>query len=474
MTDATASYPTNGTLSSTQKSGAISRLPRPLGQFLRWWTNELSEAASPLIEKYWVDHANKLTVTLDDTGALPTNVKLSGKDIRLILSRASVLQKTVSYPAAIEENLQEVIANDIDRQTPFTATQVYIASRIARRFEGADGVARVEVDITVALKKIVDAATARVREGNGRVVSLGIAADTFHTELLPESERPARRLSTLQKVNIGLLALLLVLITVAIVVPIFMKRSDVKLLAPMVDKARLEAESTRKVEAEFQRLQREYQVAANKKYANYQVVDILEDVTRISPDTTWLQVFELKTAPLAAKNSANAGKPQIREIKLEGEAASAAKMIELLEQSKFLQNTTQRAQTTRGAQPNTEFFRLSTEVKPRLAPPLVDLLALPEKPAAVIPAPIATTPTATVSPTPTSPPPMTDKNAKGSVGKEVTKNGAVILPLPPTPSSATPAATIPPPANASASPPMPSSVPMPLPPPPPTKPMVKP
>jgi general secretion pathway protein L len=473
MTDATATFPAKGPLSSAQKSGATSRLPRPLGQFLRWWVRELRDAASPLIEKYWVDHANKLTVALDETGALPPNVKLNGKDVRLLLSSISVLQKTVSYPAAIEENLQEVIANDIDRQTPFTATQVYIASRIARRFEGADGVARVEVDITVALKKMVDAATDRVREGGGRVVSLGIAEDTFHIELLPESARPARRLSALQRVNIGLLALLCLLITVAIVVPIFMKRSDVKLLAPMVDKAKFEAESTRKIEAEFQRLQREYQVAANKKYASYQVIDILEDVTRISPDTTWLQVFELKTAPLAAKNSANAGKPPIREIKLEGEAASAAKMIELLEQSKFLQNTTQRAQTTRGAQPNTEFFRLSTEVKPRPAPGLVDLLALPEKPAVVAaPVPATPNPIATVSPTPSATP-MPDKNAKGNVGKEVTKNGAVILPLPaaPAPSPVPAPAPISPPANLTQPPPMPAPQ---TPPAPPTKSMVKP
>jgi len=465
MTEATAIYPSNGHPNSVPKSAAKSRLPRPLGQFWRWWTGELRQVASPLIEKYWVDHANKLTIALDDTGTLPANVKLNGKDIRLILSRASVLQKAVSYPAAIEENLQEVIHNDIDRQTPFSATQVYIASRVARRFEGADGVSRVEVDITVALKKMVDSTTARVRESGGRVVSLAIAEDTFHTELLPESERPARRFSTLQKINIGLSALLCTLITAAIVAPIFMKRSDVKLIMPMVDKARLEAESTRKVEAEFQRLQREYQVAVNKKYANYQVIDILEDLTRISPDTTWLQVFELKTAPPAAKNSANAGKPQIREIKLEGEAASAAKMIELLEQSNFLQNTTQRAQTTRGAQPNTEFFRLSTEVKPRVAPALLDLFGLPEKPTSpVVPAAsTSTAPVATVSPAlgPPSPPATSDKNAKlgANASKDVTKNGATILPLPQAPSAA--------PISALTPAPSPAIVPM-------TKPMVKP
>ncbi len=446
MSEMSTTYPANSAQSGTPKSALTSagksRLPRPLVQFWRWWMRELGDLASPLIDAYWVDHANKLTVALDDTGALPASIKLSGKDIRLILSRGSVLQKTVSYPAAIEENLHEVILNDIDRQTPFTAAQVYIANRIARRFEGADGVARVEVDITVALKKMVDQATVHISQSGGHVISLGVAGDTNHTELLPESARPARRLSTLQKINIGLLLTLCVLITVAIVVPIFMKRSDVKLLAPMVDKARLEAESTRKVEAEFQRLQQEYQVAANKKYANYQVVDIIDDVTRISPDTTWLQVFELKTAPLAAKNSANAGKPQIREIKLEGEAVSAAKMIELLEQSRFLQNTTQRAQTTRGTQPNTEFFRLSTEVKPRVLPALVDLLALPEKPAAIEKTPT----TATVSTSPPSPTTTADQNGKPNtkdaskepgkgVIKDLTKNGATILPLPSVPTS---------------------------------------
>lgn len=410
-----------------------SRLPRPLGEAWRWWCAELAPMFAPSIDKYWADHENKLTLALDEHGALPVSLstaKISGKEIKLLLAPASVLEKIVTYPAQVEENLTDVVENDIDRQTPFTASQVYVAHRLVRRHEGSDGVARVDVAITVARKKMLDQAIDAVHLSGGRVVSVGVANDLHHAELLPESARPARRLSTLQKINLSLFVSLIGLIVVAVVAPIWMKRSDVMVLNPLVGDARLAAESTRKIEAEYQRLQQENAVAVNKKYANYQVIDILDDLTKRSPDTTWLQVFELKTLPLAAaaKNSATAAKPAVREIRLEGEAASAAKMIELIEQSPYLQNTTQRAQTTRGAQPNTEFFRLSTEIKPRVAPTLVDLLAPPETLSPPPPAPsVAVTsgaplPIAIVTPVPSAPPtPSYEKNDK-SLTKDARKD----------------------------------------------------
>jgi general secretion pathway protein L len=411
--NAGASSKTNATnTTNTISRDFATRLPRPLSQLWRWWGGELRPVFSPLIDKYWVDHANMISVAVEINSAgatLPANVRLSGKDVRILLPAESVLHKTVNYPEAVEENLAEVVMNDLDRQTPFTPAQVYLANRLIRRFDGADGVARIDVALSIAMKKVADAAIAKVVEAGGRVYSLGFVNDQFQTELLPESARPARRLSQLQKMNIALLVLLCVLVAVAIVAPIVMKRNDVKMLTPLVEKARSEAEATRKVEAEFQRLQAEYLAAVGKKYANYQVIDILEDLTRLSPDTTWMQSFELKTAPAQKATGNAAAKPPIREIKLEGEATSAAKMIELIEQSRFLQNTTQRAQTNRGAQPNTEFFRLSTEVKPRVAPELADLLAPEPAPAPPTAsptpppsaAPLATPPTAVVSPTPT-------------------------------------------------------------------------
>ena len=211
----------------------------------------------------------------------------------------------------------------------------------------------------------------------------------------------ARRLTTLQKVNIGLLLALVASILAAMVVPTLLTRSHINTMTPLVEKARVEAEATRKVESEFQRHQQQYQYAAGKKYAAFPAIDVVEELTKLSPDTTWLQSFEMKLVPASKGSTA---KPATREIQLIGEAASASKMIELLEQSSLLQNTTQRAQTTRGSQPNTERFQIATEVKPRTAPEMIDLLAAVEKPVVIVPSVPPPSPSSSSQAAPMAPP----------------------------------------------------------------------
>ena len=354
------------------------RAPRFFAPFWRWWSAELTTIFTPLIDKYWVDRANTVTLILAANGEMPAVARLDGRDVRILLATDAVLQKIASYPGAVEENLDEVLVNDLDRQTPFTPEQVYLAHRVVQRFDGADGVAKVDVALTMVLRRVVDGALQGVRSAGGRVYSLGVVGDQHHIELLPTNDRPARRLTTLQKVNLGLLLAVVVSVLAALVVPTLLTRSHINAMTPLVEKARVEAEATRKIESEYQRLQQQYQIAAGKKYAAFPAIDIVEELTKLSPDTTWLQSFEMKLVP-ATKGST--GKPATREIQMIGEAASASKMIELLEQSTLLQNTTQRAQTTRGSQPNTERFQIATEVKTRTAPEMIDLLAEVEKPA---------------------------------------------------------------------------------------------
>lgn len=387
----------NSAASSSTRAVVNVRAPRFLAPFWRWWSVELAAIFTPLIEKYWVDHANTVTITFGANGELPATARIEGRDFRILLAKDVVLQKIACYPAAVEENLDEVLANDLDRQTPFTPDQVYLAHRLVQRFDAADGLAKVDVELTLVLRRVVDVALQRVRSAGGRVVSLGLVGDSHHIELLPINDRPARRLTTLQKINIGLLLALLLSMLAAVVVPIVLTRNHINVLTPLVEKARIEVETTRKIEREFQRLQQQYQIAVGKKYAATPAIDIVEELTKLSPDTTWLQSLEMKLVPASKGTTA---KPATREIQMIGEAASASKMIELLEQSALLQNTTQRAQTTRGSQPNTERFQIATEVKPRTAPEMTDLLAAAEKP--VVIAPAVPPPSA---PFPTSPPP---------------------------------------------------------------------
>ncbi len=348
-------------------------VPRVLAHFWRWWSGELCSVITPLMDRYWVDRHGTIDIALMPDGAVVLPPRLNGRDVRLIVDAAHVLRKTVAYPAAVEENLADVVLNDLDRQTPFTSEQIYLAHRIERRYDAADGVARIDVELVMVMRRVVSAALTRIRDAGGAVYSAVIAEpdSAATTELLPVAERTRRRMSRLQQMNLALVGALLLLIAIAIAVPILQRRAEVVELGPRVEKARNDAEATRKIEAEFQRVSQEYQLATARKYQSTPVVDIIEELTRLSPDTTWLQSLELRAPPGTSKSNKS-----LREVQLIGEAASLSKMIELLEQSALLQNTTQRAQTTRGTQPNTERFQIATELKPRAAPELIDVLAI--------------------------------------------------------------------------------------------------
>jgi general secretion pathway protein L len=98
-------------------------------------------------------------------------------------------------------------------------------------------------------------------------------------------------------------------------------------------------------------------------------------VTRLMPDNTWVQQFDLKQA----------GKT--REVQITGETTSASRLIEIMEQSQLLKSAQTRGTITRGSQPGTERFMIAAEVKPTNPPEPTGVGdAAPRAPAAAAPA----------------------------------------------------------------------------------------
>ena len=371
--------------------------------FWQWWSGELKSAFAPFSAR-WLHNDDDITdvasdgksLTFTNLSAVPTasasgriRVELEGsdavtrsaddikraisaalsgraKDVRLVISPDMVLQKSVTYPAATLENLRDVVAFDMDRQTPFTAAQVYFDARraarsVANKSTEANPLANVE--LIAVPRQTLQPVLQSLREAGASLLSIGIAHDSGSPrfDLLPLVEKPARRITRGQIINLVLLGLIAALVMAAVIVPIGQKRERAIALLPLLQKAQTEAEVTRKIESEFTRLWQEYNFAVSKKYATQPALEVVEELSRISPDTTWLMTLEMKTI-------ANKSGGPIHEVQLMGEAASASKMIELLEQSRLLQNATQRAQTTRGSQPTLERFQIATELRPRALP----------------------------------------------------------------------------------------------------------
>ena len=171
--------------------------------------------------------------------------------------------------------------------------------------------------------------------------------------------------------------------------------------------ARQRAETADALRQQLERFQRDYNFVLAKKYAYPNSVQVLDDVTRILPDDTWLTQFELKTS--------FKGKERQREMLLRGESANAGKLIGLLEESKLVEQAALRSPTTKIQPGPGEVFDLGAQLRtlppPSPAPvvpvagtpgaPLPAAAPVPLPPAAAVPLP-APAPSASESETPTA------------------------------------------------------------------------
>lgn len=322
-------------------------------------------------------------------GALRALLERAGESrsrARLCLEQAEALVRRVNMPAATEENLRQVLAFEMDRLTPFHAEDVYFDYRVLSRDPAA---LQLAVQLAVARRELVDARVEKLRSLGASVQGVTVREDLghggAHLDLLPSEQRGERESSRERLVQWGLIGLVALLALVALLLPVWHKRDAVISTFPIVSKARQDAEATDKIARDLEKQVADYNFLLAKKHGSHPALAYLEEVTRLLPDNTWLQQMDIKTVGKA------------REIQLSGETTSSSRLIELLEQSRVLQNAAPRGTVTRGSQPNTERFMIAAEPRPRTLPEATAVadIPVPVAPVAAQPAP---PPTAILTP----------------------------------------------------------------------------
>jgi general secretion pathway protein L len=393
-----------------------SRTPSPWRQkaavFWRWWTGEISRllperfallrggAGAPLlavegdevrlIEARGTFPGGEKSIMigpLDEPrrkAAVRALLERAGETrgrARVALGRDDVLVRRVNMPAATEENLTQVLGYEMDRLSPFRADEVYFDHRVVSRDPVAGQLA---AELAIARRDLVDARVKQLRDLGVSVQGVSLREDANRNaaplDLLPSGQRGERETARERTARYVLLLTVAALFAAVLLVPIWNKREAVVAMHPVVAKGKQEAESTDAVVRELERQAADYNFLLGKKHGSYPALALIEDVSRLLPDNTFLSTFEIKST----------GKT--REILVSGETTSSSKLIELLEQSKIIQNAAPRGPVTRGSVPSTERFQIAAEVKPR---------ALPEtQPLAVaqLPAPVSVPPAQAVAP----------------------------------------------------------------------------
>jgi general secretion pathway protein L len=278
-------------------------------------------------------------------------------NVWLVLPDEDVLIRAATLPLAAEESLREAVGFELDRLTPFAEEQACYDHRVTGRDAGAN---RISIEVAVAMRASVESRLAELRDLGATVLGIGVASDLAGSAapfnlLAPQSrERPARSRAAMAARYLA--ALTAVLALVALVYPVWQKREKVIELLPRLEKAKAGAEVADRLAKEIEKLAAEHNFLLSKKQGQYPTVTLLEDLSRLLPDSTWVQQLDIKAGP------------KMRELQISGETGSSSQLIELLEKSGSLANASFKSPVTKGVTPNTERFLIAAEVKPRPLP----------------------------------------------------------------------------------------------------------
>ncbi len=405
---------------------ALQPARQKLGAFWRWWTGEIAQlvperfsmlrgaARAPLVALEGDDivlaspspgtgEARIVLGPLDEArrnAALRALLERAGETrgrARVALAHDEVLVRKVAMPAATEENMRQVLAFEMDRLTPFKADEVYFDHRVVSREEAAG---QILVLLAVARRELVDDRVQRLRALGANVQGVAVRDESgagAALDLMPNEQRGEGETSRERIAQRTLLAALVVLLCVALLFPVWQKRETFIALNPLLMKSKQEAEAADAIARTLEKQAADYNFLLARKHGNAPALAVVEEISRLLPDNTWVTSLEVKPVGTA------------REVQVIGETASSSKLIEILEGSRLLQNASPRGTVTRGSQPGTERFMIVAEVKPHALPdarPLMEVASAMQPatatalPAPVTPAAVAPPQTATVKPVP--------------------------------------------------------------------------
>jgi general secretion pathway protein L len=316
-----------------------------LRSFWRWWSGELFELLPDNLQKTIAQRQQKLYVEADDEKLLLSlgNQVAQREVLRLALDAADaedediprdvqqtilllpddkVLAKRIRLPAAAEENLREVLGFEMDLHTPFEASEVYYDYTIVGRDSTRQ---QVTVDLVYAPRDVVDALVSST-------ASLGMKTDIVTcrrrdnanlqpVNLLPQEMRRARRIDV-RSVNLALTALLSVLLVTAITIPIVQKNRAIEAMEAQVQTAAAAAREGSQLRQNLEKMADASRFLVEKKATAVMAVELVDEVSRILPDHTWITRLNLSET----------------ELQIQGQSSSSASLIAAIESSPHFEN----------------------------------------------------------------------------------------------------------------------------------------
>ena len=299
----------------------------------------LPQAEQPLALRAWLSRALA-------PGAAPA----------LLLQPGDALSRQIEMPRAAEESLRQAIAFELNRYTPFKANEVYFDCRVLKRMSGERGLT---VQFAVAPKTRVDASLSLLAQAGARPAAV-VLADDLSPERMPLNLLPPeQRVNTAPRIsaaNTLLAALALILLGVALALPVWQKQQAIAAINPLVQDAKRQAEGADRLKSELDTLVQTYDFLLQRKHSYPAATAVIDELTRVLPDGTWLQQLNLRSHPKGW------------EIQLQGETTISSRLASVIEDSPLFRDAGFKSPLIKGQAPASERFHLGAELESASAP----------------------------------------------------------------------------------------------------------
>jgi general secretion pathway protein L len=286
----------------------------------------------------------RLQVAGHDLGNWPSASRLP---VVLRLSDNDVLCKTISLPLAAEHDLAQVLAFEMDRETPFDVGEVYWSHRVVNRDRQRGQLSvRLRLVSRALLAPLLEALT----DGGIPVQRMEIAGGVDEGLALPlgtDTAPPARWAAarTLRWASIATVVGLAVLVAA---MPFIRQAQNIASLDGKIAAGRDAAALAAQLRRDIERLQGAGDVIKNERVAAGDPLAMLAALTTALPDDTYLTELQ----------------QQQHKVIFGGRSAAASRLIAAVSKSNDLHNPVFAAPVTRMEATHTEVFSIAVETGP--------------------------------------------------------------------------------------------------------------
>lgn len=271
----------------------------------------------------------------------------------LLLNSHQVLRRNLSLPIAAQENLNQVIAYELDRYTPLNAKQAYYSVHLLGKNKENN---QIYVDLTCITKQ-------KLNYFFDEFMTWGLPIDIIcydyglenlksesqaqHHNLLSKDLHPTR--GNNPEIFARILGIVfLFLCTVSLIFPFWSLNHRLSALEQQIADAQKKAGQVEQLKSEANLALELANTVNHLKLQTPSITIILKELTKRLPDNTWLKSFDLSE----------------NKLRLEGLSKSSSELIGLLEASPYFEQTSFVSPVIQDSRAGMDLFTLETRIEP--------------------------------------------------------------------------------------------------------------